>query len=145
MLRCKPAWLLPRGTHPSLQVRTDLFPHRLSDVAVTAFFGDSMALAEPPVAAVAATGSGNAAGGSAAAQVLLQHAARQAAATAAAATPLWQPQLQQHGRSLFEAVEAAGAGGSVLESSNELTASSVTVAGAWAVAVALSWWLLHGT
>lgn len=128
----------PAGCCP-LQVRTDLFPHRLSDVAVTAFFGESAA---PAAAAFAVQGNGSAADGSNAAHVLLQYAA-QRAATAAAALADVQLQPQRHGRSLFEALEAAGAS-SVLQGSNELAASSVAVASAWVAAVALSWWLMHG-
>ncbi|KAL4437977.1 hypothetical protein ABPG77_004198 [Micractinium sp. CCAP 211/92] len=122
-----------------VQVRTDLFPHRLSDMAVTAFFGESAA---PAGAASAVLGNGSAADGSNAAHVLLQYAAQQAV-TAATASADVQLQPQQHGRSLFEALEAAGTS-SELKGSNELATSSVSVASAWVAAVALSWWLMHG-
>ncbi|KAL4425650.1 hypothetical protein ABPG75_009666 [Micractinium tetrahymenae] len=128
-----------------VQVRADLFPHRLSDVPVNTFFGQGAAPAVPATpAAPAAQRRGSDADGTNAAQALLQRAAARRAAAAAPVTPSpWQSQLEQSGRSLFEAVEAAGAGSSP-QGSRKPAASPAAVAGAWAAALAVSWWLLQG-
>lgn len=154
-----------------VQVRTDLFPRRLADVAVTEFFGGGLMPAAPaavrsPSQAAGSqpnkseggygggsvTGSSSTTVGGTAVQALLRAAvqaeqqagagARNAASRRQQEWHSWLP-LQQSKH--FEVLEAAGSGSQQLaKCGQQLASSAALLAVLWAVAVALSSWLLQG-